>query len=450
MTQEQTARRDATEATKRQLRTILGAMPTGESALDPRADPHRQPVRLALAAAARGRVLHDPRPRWDLLRRLQWPAPGLPADVDLPSLAATACGPIRYEIDNRFAEHRPYPSPRSRFPVRVAVSERGDDTRLFVPEADAFLPVPLDTALPAGTVETCAIPSALPDFYGPLRPVLTALETGHVLASLALIGQALGRPLEVAGPASRPWTAWLARQVPDVVPGYRMTDAASAVERPLGAARRSWAETVWLRNGGRAPKGATGFSAARTPVSGDVWRDALHILRHADPGLGTLRPARTVLHLYCWVRDVHGVGDGLYAVDSDGAAVQVGDLAAADVGLAVNVAPLRSLVFDVHKCSLVWMFVADLERATTRGSDPQAIADDVLAAAGWLAQHLSLAAAAHGLFARPLRNYVGERAAAALALPDDRQVMYQLACGVERFTEPGLDVRPSGSRGDHT
>ncbi|MER5546325.1 hypothetical protein ABT072_28660 [Streptomyces sp. NPDC002589] len=431
----------------RALREILSAQPTGDTRSDPQAEPHLNPVRRAIASAACGRTLPAPQSCWERLDELPWPQPGPRHQVDLRSLTATACAPIRFETDNPYPEHRPYPSPRAKFPVRVAT-----DGHLLAPEADAYLPVPSGVRSPDGSVETCAALETLPAFYGPLRRVLASLETGHLLASLALLGQALGRPLRIAGRTEGEWTDWLRTLAGEVVPGYRMTDTDPRPRRaPTSSAPRSapsWAHTVWARNSGRVAKGFAGFTAMRTTVPHDVFRHALAALALSGHGLGTLAAARSALHLYCWVRGVQAMADGLYRIDEAHEAHRVGDCAPARGGLLIDAAPAPSLAFDLDRCSIVWMFVADLDVAAAADSDTGRVADDVLAAAGWLAQHLSLAAAAHGLFARPLRSFHSDRASEALNLPPNHQAIYQLACGVGRFNEPGLDIRPRTDQGE--
>ncbi|GAA2711405.1 MULTISPECIES: hypothetical protein [Streptomyces] len=438
----------------RALREILGARPSGDTRRDPQAAPHLNPVRRAVAGAAAGRDLPAPQPRWDLLDELPWPQPGPQRAVDLADVVATACAPVRFETDNPYPEHRPYPSPRAKFPVRVVA-----DGQLLAPEADAYLPLPQDVRPQGRAIETGSALRTLPGFYGPLRRVLAGLETGHLLASVALLGAALGRPVEVTGRAGEQWAGWLeALTGGEVVPGYRMTDAVPPASAGPAGSGPSWARTVWARNSGRVPRGYAGFTATRTTVPGDAFRRALAALSAAGTGLGVLAQARSVLHLYCWVRGVEGLRDGLYRVDGT-EAHRVGDCAPASGGLLIDAAPVPSLAFDLDRCTMVWMFVADLDaaaglQATGAGSagtdpdpDPARVADDVLAATGWLAQHLSLAAAAHGMFARPLRSFHGDRAADALGLPPHHQAIYQLACGVGRFDEPGLDARPTTLEG---
>ncbi|MFG2297765.1 hypothetical protein [Streptomyces sp. NPDC048603] len=460
------------------LKAILMAVPSGDTRVDPEARPERQRVRSAVAALAAEATGGDLPARWDLLARTRWPAAAPASEVSLYEVAATVSAPVRFEVDNPYPEHRAYPSPRAKFPVRL-VAQEGGGGRFPRPEAGDALGVPAVPAAPAvppgsagpgggggDHIRTFALPDALPSFYGPLRTVLTGLETGHVLASLALLGRAMGRPLSVAGPSGAT-EAWAGALPGAAVPGYVMTPEPEPESPPIppvppvppvppdpggtlspaaapsaGSGGTTWNEVVWERNSGRAPRGVSGFTGAHRPAPAELWHTALNTLAGSDRGLGTLLPARSGLGLFCWVREVENVADGCYAIGFDGTARRVGELGAARGALLVDSAAAPGLAFELDACNLVWLVTADLT-AACRTSDAPAprMAADLLAAAGWTAQHLSYAMAAHGLFARPLRSYDAEGAATALGLGPDRVPVYQLACGPNRFTEPALDVR---------
>ncbi|MFK0201804.1 hypothetical protein [Streptomyces lavendulae] len=385
-----------------ELRANLGAAPSGDTRVDPEARPERQRVRAAVAALADG---GGPGPaHWDLLERTPWPAAAPSAGVSLHELAATVCAPVRFEADNPYSERRAYPSPHSKFAVRLVAQESGA-ARFLLPEAGGSLEVPASAGRPGDCVETFSLLSALPSFYGPLRPVLAALETGHVLASAALLGRALGRPLAVAGPAEG-IPAWAATLPDPALPGYLMTDDLDTepTEPRTSVPAPTWNEAVWNRNSGRVPRG------------------------------------------------VERVADGCHRVRFDGSAVRVGGLEFARGALLIDSGAAPGLAFEVGACNLVWMFTVDLEQdcGSSRTPAPR-LAADLLAATGRKAQHISHAMAAHGLFARPLRSYDGDGAAEALELGPAQVPVYRLARGPDRFTEPALDVRrrpsPSGAQG---
>ncbi|MFE1873727.1 hypothetical protein ACFW9N_23030 [Streptomyces sp. NPDC059496] len=448
------------------LKAILMAVPSGDTRVDPEARPERQRVRSAVAALAADAVGGGLPARWDLLARTRWPAAAPASEVSLYEVAATVSAPVRFEVDNPYPEHRAYPSPRAKFPVRL-VAQEGGVGRFPRPEAGDALGVPGGGGDGGGGggggggdhIRTFALPDALPSFYGPLRTVLTGLETGHVLASLALLGRALGRPLSVAGPSGAT-EAWAGPLPGAAVPGYVMTPEpqgpqSSPVPSPgpggtlspvaapsAGSGGTTWNQVVWARNSGRAPRGVAGFTGAHRPAPAALWHAALNTLAGSGRGLGTLQPARSGLGLFCWVREVEDLADGCYEIGFDGTARRVGELGAARGALLVDSAAAPGLAFELDACNLVWLVTADLT-AACRTSDAPAprMAADLLAAAGWTAQHLSYAMAAHGLFARPLRSYDAEGAATALGLGPDRVPVYQLACGPNRFTEPALDVR---------
>ncbi|MEU9303266.1 hypothetical protein [Streptomyces sp. NPDC048269] len=429
-----------------ELRTILAAKPSGDTRVDPEARPELQRVRAAVAALAGGPRSEVPGgvpARWDLLERTRWPAGGLPTGVSLREIAATVCAPVRFETDNPYSEHRAYPSARCKFPVRLVAHEAGA-AAFLIPEASGTLQVPAAPGETPDHIETFSLPAALPSFYGPLRAVLAGLETGHVLAAAALLGRAMGRPLMVRGRTDGV-PAWTDRLPGPALPGYRMTDDSGArppTPQDAPTTAPTWNEVLWNRNSGRVPRGVSGFTGTHRTLAASVWRGALAALAAGAQGLGALEAARSALGLYCWVRDVEGVEPGCYLVHFDGSADRVGDLEAARGALLIDSAPAPGLAFDLSACNLVWLVTADpgLACATSPAPAPR-IAADLLAAAGWTAQHLSYAMAAHGLFARPLRSYDAELAAQALQLDAGQVPVYQLACGPGRFTEPALDVR---------
>ncbi|GAA3271692.1 hypothetical protein [Streptomyces lavendulae] len=435
-----------------ELRAILGAAPSGDTRVDPEARPERQRVRAAVAALADGGG--PGAARWDLLERTPWPAAAPSAGVSLHELAATVCAPVRFEADNPYSERRAYPSPHSKFAVRLVAQESGA-ARFLLPEAGGSLEVPASVGRPGDCVETFSLLSALPSFYGPLRQVLAGLETGHVLASAALLGRALGRPLAVAGQAEG-IPAWAATLPDPALSGYLMTDDLDTepTEPRTPVPAPTWNEAVWNRNSGRVPRGVSGFTGAHWPAPAALWRDALDTLVDCSRGLGPLLTARSALGQYCWVRGVERVADGCHRVRFDGSAVRVGGLEPARGALLIDSGAAPGLAFEVGACNLVWMVTVDLEQAcgTSRTPAPR-LAADLLAATGRKAQHLSHAMAAHGLFARPLRSYDGDGAAEALELGPAQVPVYQLARRSNRFTEPALDIRrrpspsPSGAQG---
>ncbi|MEV6737208.1 hypothetical protein AB0N14_09860 [Streptomyces sp. NPDC051104] len=428
------------------LRAILSAMPSGDTRNDPEAPPHRQRVRAAVTELRTAWPFQAVPARWNALDEVPWPDSGPGHSVSLRSVTATACAPIRFELDNPYTEHRPYPSARCKFPVRVVTQDATGDW-LHAPELEGFLGVPSEgTRHPEG-LETFSALAALPAFYGPLRPVLAGLETGHVLASLALLGRALGRPLEVSGAAEHP-PPWADHIPGPVLPGYRMADAAAADREPeAGYApdQPSWSRVVWDRNSGRVPKGISGFTGGHRTLPIGAWRTALSALSATTRGLGPLAEVRQLLGVHCLVRRVEGIEDGIYEISFDGTARRMGDVSAARGCLLVDAAPAPRLAFELDACNLVWVFSANTATACRASSEPaERIAAGLLAAAGWTAQHLSYAMAALGLFARPLRSFHGGPTALALGLGASHVPVYQLACGLGRYTEPGIDVRGRG------
>jgi hypothetical protein len=431
----------------------LSAQPEDPSRYDPQARPYRQRVRLQLAETCRSLPRRPLRPAWEQLAARPWPASGpAAAGVGLAEVAATAAAPLRHEVANPYAEHRLYPSPRSKFPVRVAVSDESGQ-RLVVPELDALVEVG-GQSLPVA-VETASALAALPAFYGGLRPVLAGLETGHVLAALADTGRALGHPLTVAGPAAGNWTDRLGEWTGPVVPGFRLTpvDSERSVSSPEQAAGHgglplSWAEVGWLRNSGRAPGGFYGFTARHGGIPEDGLTAMLTAAARGAADAGFLGQWLPAVRAYCAVRAVAGLPDGLYEVPLEPSLAaagpvgmrRIGDLAALRGGLVIDSAPAPGLAYDLAGCNIVWIMAVDAAQAVQPLGPEQAL-PGVLATVGWLAQQLCMGAASAQLFARPLRSFNAATIAAAIGAHDALVPVYQVACGRNRFTEPAIDLR---------
>ncbi|MFE4518169.1 hypothetical protein ACFRMQ_28755 [Kitasatospora sp. NPDC056783] len=455
---EQQSVRQAAQA--RRLVERLSALPEDPSRHDPQARPYRQRVRLRLADACRDLPQRPLRTVWERLAARPWPAPGpAEAGIGLAEVAATVAAPLRHEVVNPYAEHRLYPSPRSKFPVRVAVSD-GSGQHLVVPELDALVEIggTAGAAGPAG-LETASALAALPGFYGDLRPVLAGLETGHLLAALADTGRALGLPLTVTGPAAGDWPDWLAERTGPVLPGFRLAPtevARPAANEPGRDDDPSWAEVGWLRNSGRAPGGFYGFTARHGGIPADGLTAMLTAAARGAADAGYLGQWLPAVRAFCAVRAVAGLPDGLYEAPLGSSAEaagpaglrRIGDLDALRGGLVIDSTPAAGLAYDLAGCNLVWMLAVDAERAV-RPQGPEAAFPGVLAAVGWLAQQLCMGAASTRLFARPLRSFDAATVAAAIGAHDTLVPIYQVACGRNRFSEPAIDLRfpPAGATG---
>jgi hypothetical protein len=60
---------------------------------------------------------------------------------------------------------------------------------------------------------------------------------------------------------------------------------------------------------------------------------------------------------------------------------------------------------------------------------------------GWSVHGLCLAAAAHGLVARPARSFVEYHVQPLFGLRREETPVFMTVCGTSRFTEPMLDLR---------
>lgn len=403
----------------------------------------------------------------------------VPAEEDRLWYALVASfGTQRREPDNPYNDHRGYASPRCLFPVAVFAGDRG---RWQMLDVERHARVTLAGARPPAGPASIVLAgryTAIPPSYKWLRGSLVNLELGIMLRALAVGLGLFGLPgwlrlpdgrsaglleeldLRPAGEWSLPLTVSIG---PDGGPGdragvaadRRMTpgtgNVADAVLADLVRVNRaqefagpaaalgpglpelaacppgapSWAELLWRRNSGRMPRGLHGMAGRRRRVPSAALTDALGWLTVPPPG--ALAAVSSAVTATVVLQDVNGYADGVYRV-RDGAAVLAADDATAAARFEFEYGyPLSPEVgCAVRHASMIWFLsVRPRELAARFGDGGWTAAQYVC---GWATHGLCLAAAAAGLFARPVRafNEIGTQRILGLA-PDDMIVLAVMA-----------------------
>jgi hypothetical protein len=421
------------------------------------------------------------------LEALPYPSlPGGPPDADaLGHALATAFAPLRREPANPYNDHRPYASARCLFPVQALLAGPGG-ARLLDPARRSLVDLPGRGPGAGQEVVLTGRYAAVPRGYRWFRGSLVDLESGFALRSLCLALGLHGVPARLrlpdgrrdAGvphalglPADEHWSLPLRVQVepgagPDPVPPRRppapsladdpvlgevlATDrsqrsdgtahaVAPGVPHGLAPSDRSWADVLWARTSGRMPRGLHGMAGRRRRVRAAVLDDAARWLAEPPPGT-PLAAAHAALRATAAVQDVDGHEDGLHL--AVGGSVRLLRGAAALPGLLEGhygypVSPVNGC--GVRHASAVW-FLSFRPRAVVDLLGPGGWTA-ALRAAGWAAHGLCLAAAAHGLYARPVRAFREEPLRAALGLATDETVALAVVVGTPRHPDALLDLR---------
>ncbi|MFB9311660.1 nitroreductase family protein [Nocardioides plantarum] len=395
-------------------------------------------------------------------------------------VVVTTFGPVRRDPDNPYNDHRAYPSARCLFPVR-AVERAGGRLGLLHPESRTTLdlgPVargPVD----APSLTLSGRYTAIPESYGWMRGSLVGLELGIVLRQLAVAATLHGVPLRVTPPGdadpladvdlddpgswSPAWTV-TAGAVPapaPLAPAVRRppprTDdpclrdlAAALAEHPVTgptvplpagvpddlvppASATTWAETMWRRGSGRMPRGLHGFSLLPRRVPAAAVRDAVAWLRHPPPA-GLLADVHAATTARVVLQDVDGLADGLHRLTAGGdlersGGHQDGAHLAAAVEAVYGYPRSPGVGCGIGSATALW-FLTVRPRDLVRRHGPAAWTAAQVSA-GWITQGLCLAAAAHGLVARPMRAFPEAGVADVLGLDPDEMVSIAVCVGTD-------------------
>lgn len=417
------------------------------------------------------------------------------------ALVAAFC-PQRREPANIYNDHRGFSSIRSKFPVHAFVTRDGRHHWLDVyRHALLDMGVPARQA-DTGRILLTARYSHLPTLYGNVRGPLTELELGINLRALCVALDLFAVPFLVdlpdaaaesalreidIGPVGG-WTLPLAvwscpesdsacsrvltqgvltqgalsqgsSSGSDSTPGDPRLREAVAVNRmtllrpadapspasaiPAAGARapvpRSWAEIFFARTAGTMPRGLKGLAGRHLPQPFSVVEDAMDWLAVPPPS-ALLRQVMGALTVTVCLQDIEGHADGVYRLGGGqlseiaknhriGAELEegYGHRQAMDVGCGVRFA------------NAIW-FVSVRVRQLISEVGPWAW-PLALVISGWITHGLGLAAAAHGLYARPARAFQEIPVQRLLSLAPDELILISVTCGAPRFTESTLDLR---------
>lgn len=414
-----------------------------------------------------------------------------------------AFGLQRREPSNLFNDHRSCASVRSRFPVHAFLHT--DDKAWFVDVyRHGLLPVgEAGNGWPEGEAQNVALAGRythLPSLYGRLRGPLAELEMGISLRSLWVALDILGveADLQLPGPSTgqlmarlgldprSEWTAPLTVAVhrpggspqpgrdnpagpskvairddpadddptlAEVVAVNRTTldmatlhsaesrhGTARAVPLGLSSGERSWSEVVWNRNSGRMPRHLAGVSGRRRPLPPTAVHDALAWLAVPPPTPLLDEIARRITVSVC-LQDAPGFATGWYRVDGPAHL----ELVSADPALPARLEGCYGhglgpeVGCAVRHAGMIWLLSCDVPALlAATGPAGWTLAQYVV---GWMAHGLCLAAAAHGLYARPNRAFDEILLHPVVAMAPGEIVLLSVVSGAGRFVEPYLDLR---------
>ncbi|MDQ1427816.1 MAG: hypothetical protein QOK39_1292 [Acidimicrobiaceae bacterium] len=414
-----------------------------------------------------------------------------------------AFGLQRREPSNLFNDHRACASVRSRFPVHAFVHTADQAWWLDVyrhgllPIGDAIAAWPADQPL---IVALAGRYTHLPSLYGRLRGPLVELEVGIGLRSLWVALELLGLAAELRLPGSEAgrlmrhlalephgeWSAPLAvaiepaaasgaspsgfdvvatgrrgqgddpsldevvavnRTALDVVavrPPQSSRGEGRAIPGGLTPSPTSWAEVLWARTAGRMPRRMAGVAGGRRRVSATAVTDALAWLGQPPPTPILQEVARQITASVA-ISDAAGFTTGLYRVARKENERAELELVHADPALPGRLEACygHGLTSDVgcavRHANLVWLLSIDVPAlVATIGPGGWTLAQY---ACGWMAHGLCLAAAAHGLYARPNRAFDDIALQPVVGMRPGEMVLLSVVSGSSRFREPMLDLR---------
>ncbi|MFC4147639.1 hypothetical protein ACFO0M_15390 [Micromonospora mangrovi] len=423
----------------------------------------------------------------------------------LGAVLLAAFGLQRREPSNPANDHRVTASVRSKFPVHVfVVPPAGPAAYLdvyrhaLVDVGGVPVPPPLRPDPGEVTVVLAARHTDLPAPYGALRCALTDLETGINLRSLLVAAELAGLGAVVAsdgptvtaaadlaaatGPGS--WAAPVTvvlrgagalpepvdlpattvpddrlpaasadRTLADLVPIVRHRVARAAATGPAVSAGAgapgipdlpagtgpSWEQVLWRRSAGRVRAPLTGFSARPARADRAFLDDLLGWAAVPAP-TDRLRAVGERVGLGVVLHHVADLPTGWYTID--GTTARPGTL---DDRLPARIEqsfgyPLSTANdCGVRHALAICVLTVDLRALVTDlGDDAWGL---LQVWCGWVAHGFSMAAAAHGLFARPARSFDEHHLGALLDLPAGQAPVLMTVCGRSAYAEPLLDLR---------
>lgn len=322
--------------------------------------------------------------------------------------------------------------------VHLAFADQAMLARLGLPPDGSWTPLAL-VSLGAGLPELVGLRDAAP--VSTDEPAAVQAEAVQAEAV-----QAVERATWLAGPDVAAW-----HDRAGGVAAAAVSARSGAGPEPLRPARprqplppcpppppRSLGEVLYARNAGRATAGLCGRAVS---IAAGVLHAAAAALRSLPGDAPFLpgAPGGSGVRVLFAAERIDGLDDGIYELSPDR-----GDIAPLRPGRCLEAVqagftyPPSST--NIRSMNLVWFLAVDypavLERRGARGLR---LANLEM---GWLAQGLCLAAAAEGLFARPVRSFREPVLDDLLGLGATEMIGYQILCGSNRFTDFLFDLRP--------
>ncbi|WP_165845412.1 hypothetical protein [Streptacidiphilus pinicola] len=205
------------------------------------------------------------------------------------------------------------------------------------------------------------------------------------------------------------------------------------------AARPSWAQTLWNRSAGRSPATVMGFSARPTVLGGEVLADMLAWFGEPAPEPLLAEVGRKV-RISVALQRLAGLPTGRYGVVEGRIESEQ-----PDPGLMQSLQDAFSYPLGpdvdcgLRHANAMWVFSADLDGILQEfGPAGWSL---LQLWCGWATHGLAIAAAAHGLFARPARSVDELWLQRTMDLPRETLPVFTVICGRSRFAEPMLDLR---------
>jgi hypothetical protein len=238
-----------------------------------------------------------------------------------------------------------------------------------------------------------------------------------------------------------------------------------AIPSDVDGRRSSWSDVAWRRSAGRMPRHLAGFSGRRRALPAAAINDAVAWLSLPPPSPVLQEVAKHITVSVC-LQDGDEMATGWYRVRGRpaGAAAAGGATrpGASRPGATVPaqawlellhpdpMLPTRlegcyghGLAADVgcavRHAAMIWMLSCDVPSLLeATGPGGWTLAQFVT---GWIAHGLCLAAAAHGLYARPNRAFDEILLQPVVGLAPGEMVLLSVVSGTGRFVEPNLDLR---------
>lgn len=448
-------------------------------AFGPHASADPAPVHTRSTAAAEVHPLPRQLPRelgtlanWLGGKNPQRLADGIRLALLLKYLAA----PLRYEPDSENPVHKAVPSSRARFPLDyflLTANGGGMQAWLYEPLHHGLRTVPPPTQAtglqPGETAIACVARAwRYAREYGEFAHFPCVLEAGQAFSAMTYLAQALDMPVarllprdalgglcrhalesvqfaavlplsavsldsapcHLRVPAMHPLPG-LAGRFPLLPAMQRLFDAGASLPLRPPAPRAGTSaipeigilETLRRRSAGNNMQGLAALVAAPPPGMPGALLATWDALRRQRPGLGAEAQVGVTL---AWLAPHGPSAPGLYGEDG-----RPGPWQAPPGELALRLEamlPYPHIRINVASLSAIALIVCNPAAAIGHLGD--CALRELHLAAGATAQDFALAAAAHGMFARPVRMMREARLEAAVALPG--QVIYMVLCGYAR------------------